>query len=52
MRFLLSQGFTQFIELGPGTALTGFMKRIDKNTRMFNVGDVGSLDQTATALGL
>src|SRR6185369_7718776 len=24
MRYLLGQGFTRFIELGPGTALTGF----------------------------
>ncbi len=31
MRLLLAQGFTRFIELGPGTALSGFMKRIDKN---------------------
>src|SRR5436190_15473485 len=25
MRYLLAQGFTRFIELGPGSALTGFM---------------------------
>src|SRR5262249_35102110 len=30
MRWLLANGFTRFIELGPGTALSGFMKRIDK----------------------
>ena len=30
---LLAQGFTRFIELGPGTALSGFMKRIDKTRR-------------------
>jgi [acyl-carrier-protein] S-malonyltransferase len=44
MRYLLSQGFTRFIELGPGTALTGFMKRIDKNVQMLNVADVASLE--------
>ena len=37
MRYLLGQGFTRFIELGPGTALSGFMKRIDKNAQMLNV---------------
>ncbi|HTV76502.1 MAG TPA: ACP S-malonyltransferase, partial [Candidatus Baltobacteraceae bacterium] len=37
MRHLLSQGFTRFIELGPGTALSGFMKRIDKTATMLNV---------------
>jgi len=51
MRYLLGQGFTRFIELGPGTALTGFMKRIDKNAQMLNVGDVGSLEATMKGLG-
>jgi len=50
MRWLLAQGFTRFIELGPGKALSGFMKRIDPNAIMLNVADVESLDATATAL--
>lgn len=50
MRYLLSQGFTRFLELGPGTALTGFMKRIDKNAQILNVADLPSLDATAKAL--
>jgi len=50
MRHLLSQGFTRFIELGPGTALSGFMKRIDKTTQMLNVADVASLETTVKAL--
>jgi [acyl-carrier-protein] S-malonyltransferase len=44
MRFLLAQGFTRFIELGPGTALGGFMKRIDKSAQMLNVADAASLE--------
>src|SRR5271154_2947984 len=47
MRYLLAQGFTRFIELGPGTALSGFMKRIDKSVRMLNVADMASLEATA-----
>jgi [acyl-carrier-protein] S-malonyltransferase len=50
MRYLLAQGFTRFIELGPGTALSGFMKRIDKNAQMLNVADVASLETTVKAL--
>ena len=50
MRYLLAQGFTRFIELGPGTALSGFMKRINKETEMLNVADVGSLETTVKAL--
>jgi [acyl-carrier-protein] S-malonyltransferase len=50
MRHLLAQGFTRFIELGPGTALSGFMKRIDKGVQMLNVADVTSLEVTGKAL--
>jgi [acyl-carrier-protein] S-malonyltransferase len=51
MRQLLAQGFTRFIELGPGSALTGFMKRIDKSAQLLNVADLASLDATVKALG-
>jgi [acyl-carrier-protein] S-malonyltransferase len=51
MRYLLAQGFTRFIELGPGSALTAFMKRIDKNAVMLNVADVASLEGTISELG-
>lgn len=50
MRYLLAHGFTRFIELGPGTVLTGFMKRIDKNVQMLNVADAASLEATVSAL--
>ena len=50
MRYLLGQGFTRFIELGPGTALSGFMRRIDKDAQILNVADAGSLESTAKAL--
>lgn len=51
MRYLLAQGFTRFIELGPGNALTGFMKRIDKNAQSLNVTDIASLEATVSAVG-
>ncbi len=50
MRYLLAQGFTRFIELGPGAALSGFMKRIDKNAQMLNVADASSLEATSKVL--
>ena len=52
MRALLAQGFTRFIELGPGTALSGFMKRIDKTATMLNVADAASLESTVKALSI
>jgi [acyl-carrier-protein] S-malonyltransferase len=50
MRCLLAQGFTRFIELGPGTALSGFMKRIEKSAQIMNVADVASLENAVKAL--
>jgi [acyl-carrier-protein] S-malonyltransferase len=50
MRYLLAQGFTRFIELGPGAALSGFMKRIGKDVQMLNVADCTSLEATAKSL--
>ena len=50
MRYLIAQDFTRFIELGPGRALSGFMKRIDKTVQMLNVENLASLEATAKAL--
>jgi [acyl-carrier-protein] S-malonyltransferase len=50
MRYLIAQGFTRFIELGPGRALSGFMKRIDKTVQILNVEDLATLEATAKAL--
>lgn len=50
IRYLLAQGFGRFIELGPGTALSGFLKRIDEKAERLNVEDVASLEATAKVL--
>jgi len=50
IRYLLAQEFTRFIELGPGAALSGFVRRIDKTAVVLNVADVPSLESTVKAL--
>jgi [acyl-carrier-protein] S-malonyltransferase len=50
MLYLVGQGFTRFIELGPGSALSGFMKRIDKTAQLLNVSDLASLEGAVKAL--
>jgi [acyl-carrier-protein] S-malonyltransferase len=50
MRYLLGQGFRRFIELGPGSALSGFMKRIDRSAQVLNISDVASLEATIQTL--
>lgn len=49
---LLDDGFDTFIELGPGRALSGFVKRISKGSRIFNVEDVKSLEKTLEGVGI
>ena len=50
IRAMIADGVTRFIELGPGTALTGFMRRIDRTAEVLNVGDCDSLAKAAEAL--
>ena len=50
IRAMIAEGVTRFIELGPGMALTGFMRRIDRVIEVLNVSDNDSLAKTAQAL--
>lgn len=50
VRWLLAQGFSRFIELGPGKALTGFLKRIAPDATALQVSDLASLEATVSAL--
>ena len=50
IRAMIADGVTRFIELGPGTALTGFMRRIDRGLEVLSVGDNDSLAKTAEVL--
>jgi [acyl-carrier-protein] S-malonyltransferase len=50
IREFIRQGYNSFIELGPGNALSGFQKRIDKSVEMLRVSDLESLDSTFAAL--
>jgi len=50
MRYLLAQGFTRFIELGPGAALSGFLKRISKEAQVLNIADGAGLEAAVKVL--
>lgn len=50
IRWLVAQGYTRFIELGPGRALAGFQKRIAPDALTLSVGDVPSLQAAVGAL--
>jgi [acyl-carrier-protein] S-malonyltransferase len=44
VRTIIANGVTQFIELGPGSVLTGLMKRIDKSASAKAVGTAEEVD--------
>ncbi|MDD2503365.1 MAG: ACP S-malonyltransferase [Clostridia bacterium] len=50
IRYMLSQGIDNFIEVGPGKVLSGFMKKIDKTANIYNVEDSVSLKNILNAL--
>jgi [acyl-carrier-protein] S-malonyltransferase len=50
-RELINQGVTTFVEVGPGSVLSGLLKRIDKSVRTISVSDLKSLDEATAELG-
>ena len=52
MRWLIAQGFDRFIELGPGSVLSGLMKRIDNKVAVLGIADVASLENTVKTFSL
>ncbi len=50
IRDMLDKGVNTFIEVGPGKALRGFVKKIDKNATLLNVENLASLKATIDKL--
>jgi [acyl-carrier-protein] S-malonyltransferase len=50
-RELVGHGVTTFVEVGPGSVLSGLLKRIDSSVQTLPVNDLASLDAAATRLG-
>lgn len=48
---MLHAGIDTFVEIGPGKALSGFVKKINKEVRTLNVEDMDSLKKTLAELG-
>ena len=47
---MINKGVNTFVEVGPGKALRGFVKKIDKNSRLLNVEDMESLNNALNEL--
>lgn len=46
IRLMLNRGVDTFVEIGPGKVLSGFLKKICKEARSFNIEDMESLEKT------
>ena len=49
---MITDGADCFIEIGPGKTLAGFMRRINKEVKTFNIGTVEELENVIRELGL
>lgn len=52
IRDLREKGVDTFIEVGPGKTLSGFVKKIDIDAKVYNVEDIQSLKETVESLNL
>ncbi len=50
MRRMIADGFTTFVEIGPGKTLSGFMKKIDKTVTMYHISQYEDVAQVAAAI--
>ena len=47
---MIADGVDTFVEIGPGKALSGFVKKISRDVKIFNVEDTASLENTLEGL--
>ena len=50
IRYMLENGVDTIIEIGPGKVLSGFIRKIDKKIKTYQVEDQESLNKTISGL--
>lgn len=50
IEYMIAQGVEAFVEIGPGSALSGFVRKINKEIPVYSVDSVESIDKVKEAL--
>ena len=51
MEYMIERGVDTFVEIGPGRTLAGFMKKINRDVKVYNIGAWEDVEKTVSALG-
>lgn len=52
VEYMIAQGVDTFVEIGPGKTLTGFIRKIDRKAKIYNVEKVSDLEKLVGDMGL
>ena len=50
MERMIAQGVDTFVEIGPGKTLAGFMRKINRDVKMYNIGTWEDIDKVTATL--
>jgi [acyl-carrier-protein] S-malonyltransferase len=50
VRRMIAEGVDHFVEIGPGKTLSGFVRKIDRGLKVYQVEDIASLEAAVEAL--